>query len=55
MESAIQIQVPDDAVCVSLHTNAFGGLSGIMLIVVGNGHGKLSSNPGRDCLCFPSD
>ena len=26
----------------------FGGARGIMVIVVGNGHGDTSSNPGRD-------
>ena len=25
---------------------------GVMVIVVGNGHGDLNSNPGRDCLNF---
>ena len=25
-----------------------GGASGVMVIVVGNGHGDTSSNPGRD-------
>ena len=28
------------------------GASGVMVIVVGNGHGYTSSNPGRDCLHF---
>ena len=27
-----------------------GGARGVMLIVVGNGHGDTSSNPGRDLL-----
>ena len=26
------------------------GASGVMVIVVGNGHGDTSSNPGRDCI-----
>ena len=26
----------------------FGGARGVMVIVVGNGHGDTSSNPGRD-------
>ena len=26
-----------------------GGAHGVMAIVVGNGHGNTSSNPGRDC------
>ena len=25
-----------------------GGASGVMVVVVGNGHGDTSSNPGRD-------
>ena len=28
----------------------FGGACGVMVIVVGNGHGDASSNPGRDWL-----
>ena len=28
--------------------NQFGGARGVMVIVVGNGHGDTSSNPGRD-------
>ena len=27
---------------------AAGGARGVMVIVVGNGHGNTSSNPGRD-------
>ena len=29
-----------------------GGAYGVMVIVVGNGHGDTSSNPGRDWLHF---
>ena len=29
-----------------------GGAPGVMVIVVGNGHGDTSSNPGRDWLHF---
>ena len=29
-----------------------GGACGVMVIVVGNGHGDKSSNPGRDWLYF---
>ena len=29
-------------------TTFYGGARGIMVIVVGNGHGDTSSNPGRD-------
>ena len=28
--------------------NSNGGTSGVMVIVVGNGHDDMSSNPGRD-------
>ena len=31
--------------CLAL---TFGGASGVMVIVVGNGHGDTSSNSGRD-------
>ena len=27
-----------------------GGARGVMVIIVGNGHGDTSSNPGRDCI-----
>ena len=30
------------------YTNYLGGAHGVMVIVVGNGHGDTSSNPGRD-------
>ena len=30
----------------------FGGARGVVVIVVGNGHGDMSSNPGRDWLHF---
>ena len=29
-----------------------GGARGVMVIVIGNGHGDTSSNPGRDWLHF---
>ena len=31
---------------------AIGGARGVMVIVVGSGHGDTSSNPGRDWLHF---
>ena len=31
---------------------SIGGARGVMVIVVGNGHGDTSSNPGRDWLHF---
>ena len=30
-------------------TGIFGGARGVMVIIVGNGPGDTSSNPGRDC------
>ena len=33
---------------VSITIKLFGGARGVMVIVVGNGHGDTSSNPGRD-------
>ena len=37
-------------ICISIYKlyNKQGGARGIMVIVVGNGHGDTSSNPGRD-------
>ena len=32
----------------SINNNLIGGACGVMVIVVGNGHGDTSSNPGRD-------
>ena len=32
--------------------STFGGTHGVIVIVVGNGHGDSSSNPGRDWLHF---
>ena len=33
-------------------SDKFGGARGVMVIVVWNGHGDTSSNPGRDWLHF---
>ena len=35
-----------------LYKENLGGARGVMVIVVGNGHGDSSSNPGRDRLHF---
>ena len=32
-----------------------GGARGVMVIIIGNGHGDTSSNPGRDWLHFTKD
>ena len=34
--------------CLTLSIIRYGGACGVMVIVVGNGHGDMSSNPGRD-------
>ena len=34
------------------HQIVYGGARGVVVIVVGNGHGDTSSNPGRDWLHF---
>ena len=33
---------------ILIDKNIYGGARGVMVIVVGNGHGDTSSNPGRD-------
>ena len=35
-----------------LEVYIFGGIRGVTVITVGNGHGKPSSNPRRGCLHF---
>ena len=42
---------PDDlpeAMNEYMHTHTHTGACGVMVIVVGNGHGDMSSNPGQD-------
>ena len=31
-----------------MRNSIFGGARGVMVIVVGNGHGDMTSNPGRN-------
>ena len=38
----------EDLALSSQQSNNNGGAHGVMVIVVGNGHGNTSSNPGRD-------
>ena len=39
--------------CLYIHTHScFGGVCGVMIIVVGNGHDDTISNPGRNCVYF---
>ena len=40
--------------CVQISSGVWlgGGARGVMVIVVGNGHGDTSSNPGRDNITF---
>ena len=37
---------------IIIEVSELGGARGVMVIVVGNGHGDMSSNPGRDWLHF---
>ena len=37
---------------IHIHWNRGGGACGVLVIVVGIGHGNTSSNPGRDWLHF---
>ena len=41
-----------DMITNSCYTFSSGGARGVMVIVVGNGLGDTSSNPGRDWLHF---
>ena len=34
-------------ICSAALTLSYGGARGVVVIVVGNGHGDMSSNPGR--------
>ncbi len=34
--------------CNIIKGDIFGGVRGVMVIIIGNGHGDTSSNPGRD-------
>ena len=36
----------------NVSSNDKGGDCGVMVIIVGNGHGDMSSNPGQDWLHF---
>ena len=38
--------------CIASHHVYDGGARGVMVIIVGNGHGDMSSNLGRDWLHF---
>ena len=42
----------DRFICFLRALEQSGGARGLMVIVVGNGHGDTSSNPGRDWLHF---
>ena len=37
---------------ISAINTPYGGARGVMVIIIGNGHGDTSSNPGRDWLHF---
>ena len=36
----------------NIYVFKFGGAHGVMVIVIGNGHGEPSSNPRQGCLHF---
>ena len=38
--------------CMGYYITKLGGARGVMVIVVGNGHGDTSSKPGQDWLHF---
>ena len=40
------------SILINIMGEGIGGARGIMVIVVGNGHGDTSSNPGQDWLHF---
>ena len=42
----------DETDIITIYNEHSGGACGVMVIVVGNGHGDTSSNPGRDWLHF---
>ena len=37
---------------INRYDDSSEGVRGVMVIIVGNGHGDTSSNPGRDLLHF---
>ena len=37
---------------IYIYKYIYGGARGVMVIIVGNGHGDMSSNPGWDWLHF---
>ena len=45
-------QVHKELIDDSSNIYILGGAHGVMVIIVGNGHGDMSSNPGRDWLHF---
>ena len=51
-ESVSYVQILDENSCVLIRTNTSGCARGVVVIVVGNGHGNTSSNPGWDWLHF---
>ena len=45
----LRLEMKKDSV-YKIITECLGGARGVMVIVVGNGHGDKSSNPGQDWL-----
>ena len=44
----LPLRVRVDLGAMTIKEYSIGGACGVMVIVVGNGHGDTSSNPGRD-------
>ena len=51
VESKIWLSLTSDCPYI-YYGNKGGGARGLMVIVVGNGHGHSSSNPGREWMYF---
>ena len=51
-ENFVTAHIETAAECISTKPRAKGGAYGVMVIIVGNGHGDTSSNPRRDWLHF---
>ena len=47
-EHVYVIMISNRLLLFPILVDMFGGARGVMVIVVGNGHGDTSSNPGRD-------
>ena len=48
LDNARWVDMPLKSILSLLYFCTLGGARGVMIIVVGHGHGDTSSNPGRD-------